>query len=136
MTYIGAIKYCYSHYATFAGRASRSEYWWWTLYAIVALIAAAIIDGMLGTQFAGVGGMVVRLHYGYVYSLVSLINLLPGLSVLVRRLHDRDKSGWWFWLLLVPLVGAIVLLVWFCMKGTTGPNQYGEDPLVRSGTGA
>jgi uncharacterized membrane protein YhaH (DUF805 family) len=77
--------------------------------------------------------VVIWLPFGYVYSLVSLINLLPGLSVLVRRLHDRDKSGWWFWFLFVPIVGFIVLLVWFCTKGTTGPNQYGDDPLTGSG---
>ena len=136
MTYTGAIKYCYNHYATFAGRAPRSEYWWWTLYAVIALIAACIIDAILGTRYVVNRGVVVQLPYGYVYTLVALVNLLPGLSVLVRRLHDRDKSGWWFWLLLVPLVGGLVLLVWFCMKGTTGPNQYGDDPLAGAGTKA
>jgi len=133
MTYFGAIKYCYSHYATFSGRAPRSEYWWWVLYAVISLIAATIIDGILGTRFIVSAGVVVWLPYGYVYTLVSLVNLLPGLSVLVRRLHDRDKSGWWFWILMVPVVGGIVLLVWFCTKGTTGPNRYGDDPLASSG---
>jgi uncharacterized membrane protein YhaH (DUF805 family) len=133
MTYFGAIKHCYGHYATFAGRAPRSEYWWWTLYAIISVIAACIIDAMLGTRFVLNAGVIVWLPYGYVYSIVSLVNLLPGLSVLVRRLHDRDKSGWWFWFLFVPFVGAIVLLVWFCTKGTTGPNRYGDDPLTSTG---
>ena len=134
MTYFGAIKHCYNHYATFSGRAPRSEYWFWTLYAIISAVAASLIDGILGTRFVIGAGVVIWLPYGYLYSLVTLVNLLPGLSVLVRRLHDLDKSGWWFWILLVPLIGWIVLLVWFCTKGTTGPNRYGDDPLASAGT--
>jgi uncharacterized membrane protein YhaH (DUF805 family) len=133
MTYFGAIKHCYSHYATFSGRASRSEYWYWVLYSVISLIAASIIDGMLGTRFIVSTFVVIWLPYGYVFALVALVNLLPKLSVLVRRLHDRDLSGWWFWIALVPLVGWLVLLVLICMKGTTGPNRYGDDPLAGAG---
>ena len=55
--------------------------------------------------------------------------LLPSLAVAVRRLHDTDRSGWWWWLILIPLVGIIVLIVWWATQGTRGPNRYGEDPL-------
>ena len=134
MTYTGAIKYCYSHYATFAGRASRSEYWWWMLYTLIVSIVASIIDGMMGARFVVGTNVVVWLPYGYVFSLVTLVNLLPGLSVLVRRLHDRDKSGWWFWIAMVPFIGGLILLIWVCIKGTTGPNRYGDDPLASPGT--
>jgi uncharacterized membrane protein YhaH (DUF805 family) len=54
---------------------------------------------------------------------------LPSISVTVRRLHDTDHSGWWWWIGLIPLVGIIVLIVWWATPGTRGPNKYGEDPL-------
>jgi uncharacterized membrane protein YhaH (DUF805 family) len=77
MTYLSAIKHCYGHYATFAGRASRSEYWYWVLYSVISLIAACIIDGILGTRFVVDTGVIVWLPHGYIYSLVTLVNLLP-----------------------------------------------------------
>ena len=55
--------------------------------------------------------------------------MLPHLAVMVRRLHDTGRSGWWYWIALIPLIGAILLLVWFCSRGTVGSNQYGSDPL-------
>jgi uncharacterized membrane protein YhaH (DUF805 family) len=61
--------------------------------------------------------------------LAALTNLLPGISVTVRRLHDTDRSGWWYWIGLIPLVGAILLLIWFCTRGTDGANRFGPDPL-------
>jgi uncharacterized membrane protein YhaH (DUF805 family) len=72
---------------------------------------------------------VAGLAYGYAYILVALGLLLPSLSVLVRRLHDTDRSGWYYWIVLIPLIGSIVLLVWFCSRGTEGSNTYGPDPL-------
>ena len=69
------------------------------------------------------------MFYGYVYSLVALAMLLPGLAVMVRRLHDTGHSGWWYWIWLVPLIGGILLLVWLCSRGTVGDNTYGSDPL-------
>jgi len=61
--------------------------------------------------------------------LFFLASFLPAISVIVRRLHDTDRSGWWYWIGLIPLVGAILLLVWFCTRGTSGPNRFGPDPL-------
>jgi uncharacterized membrane protein YhaH (DUF805 family) len=63
-------------------------------------------------------------------SLVSLALFLPGLAVSVRRLHDTDRSGWWVLLFLIPLIGAIVLLIWYCSRGTPGGNRFGPDPLA------
>jgi uncharacterized membrane protein YhaH (DUF805 family) len=54
--------------------------------------------------------------------------LLPGIAVSIRRLHDTDRSGWWLLIVLVPLVGAILLIVWYCTEGTRGPNRFGADP--------
>jgi uncharacterized membrane protein YhaH (DUF805 family) len=66
---------------------------------------------------------------GYIYTLGFI---LPYLAVTVRRLHDLDKSGWWWLIGFIPLVGAIILLVWFCQRGTVGPNRFGPDPLLTS----
>ena len=63
----------------------------------------------------------------------SLVVLLPGIAVGVRRLHDLDRIGWWLLLAFVPLVGTIILIVWFCTRGTPGPNRFGPDPLAGVG---
>ena len=118
MTFGEAIRSCYSNYANFSGRASRSEYWFFTLYHFLLVLVC-----MMGFPF-GLG-----------YSLLSLsllANFLPAISVLVRRLHDTNRSGWWYWIALVPVVGPILLLVWLCTRGTAGDNGYGSDPLMGS----
>jgi uncharacterized membrane protein YhaH (DUF805 family) len=88
---------------------------------LIAVIAAAIIDSSLGLNFA-------PLPYGYVYIAYCLAILLPSLAVAVRRLHDVGKSGWFYFIALIPLVGAIWLLVLFCTEGDNGENEYGSDP--------
>jgi uncharacterized membrane protein YhaH (DUF805 family) len=120
MTFVEAIKTGLSKFVTWKGRASRSEFWFFFLFAFACMIFKTVnpITGL--EQSAG---------YGYVYGLVALALLLPNLAVMVRRLHDTGRSGWWYWIALIPLVGAILLLVWFASKGTTGSNEYGEDPL-------
>ena len=116
-----AVKSCFSKYVTFSGRAARSEFWWFALFSMVGSIILSIVDAaVLG---AGSGGMGVL---GIIWSLALI---LPSISVAVRRLHDTNRSGWWYWLLLVPLVGVIVLIVWFATKGTDGSNNFGGDPL-------
>ena len=116
MTFGEAIRSCYSNYATFSGRAPRSEYWFFTLYhSLIVLVC------MAGFPF-GLGYSLLALSF--------LANFLPSLSVLVRRLHDTGRSGWWYWIVLVPLVGPILVLVWLCTRGTFGGNGYGHDPLA------
>ena len=112
-------------YATFSGRARRAEYWWFALGYLIVLTVASVIDGVLGT---GLG-----MGIGILYVVVVLAVFIPSLSVTVRRLHDLDKSGWWMLLTFVPLIGAIVLLIWFCTQGTAGPNRFGADPLDPAG---
>ena len=112
-----AVSRGFSRYATFAGRAPRSEYWFWTLFSVLASIAAIVVDAIMHTN-------------PFFYMLCLLALLLPHVSVAVRRLHDRGRSGGWYWLILVPIVGAIVLFVWFCTKGDDGENEYGSDPLA------
>ncbi len=116
MDFSTAVRTCIQKYASFGGRAPRSEFWFYVLFQFLALIVAAIIDAVLGTQMI-------------VYLIVGLGLLLPSISVAVRRLHDTNRSGWWYWLFLVPIVGAIVLLIWFCTKGSDSTNDFGADPL-------
>ncbi len=132
MTFVDAIKTGLSKFVTWRGRASRSEFWFFFLFAMLCIIVATIVDRILGTTFKFANpatGLEQSLGYGYVYSLVALALFLPNLAVMVRRLHDTGRSGWWYWIVLIPLVGAILLIVWFATKGTTGSNEYGEDPL-------
>ena len=115
VTFEQAVRSCYSNYVTFSGRAARSEYWFFVLFqCVITLICWILIPFGLGRTFLG---------------LFALASFLPAISVTVRRLHDTDRSGWWYWIGLVPLVGAILLLIWFCTRGTSGANRFGPDPL-------
>ncbi|HEU4877585.1 MAG TPA: DUF805 domain-containing protein [Sphingomicrobium sp.] len=107
-------------YADFSGRAPRAEYWWFYLLTVVAYIVAMILDSIIGA--GGAGG------FGLLSIVVMLGLLLPSLAAGVRRLHDTDRSGWWLLIALVPLVGAIVLLVFWVLEGTRGDNRFGPDP--------
>ncbi|MFC4020789.1 DUF805 domain-containing protein [Micromonospora sp. GCM10011542] len=123
MSPVDAIKSVLSQYAGFGGRARRSEYWWFFLFTLILSGVAAVLDGALGTDIGSDPSST-----GVIGIIVSLALLLPGLAVAVRRLHDTDHSGWWLLIGLVPLVGGIVLLVFFAKDGTRGGNRYGADP--------
>ena len=113
VSFVEAVKLAFVRIVDFKGRARRSEYWWFTLFNIIvsAIIAMALPD---------------------IAGLWSLIVLIPSLSLCIRRLHDVGKSGWWYLILFVPLVGEILLLVWFCRD--SGPdNQWGPNPKVQPG---
>jgi uncharacterized membrane protein YhaH (DUF805 family) len=125
----------FRRYADFDGRSRRREYWMFVLlnYAVGLLFAAVLGIVMLLLYFADVsesGMMTVCLVLIVPYALYSLFAMIPGLAVTIRRLHDLDKSGWFLLLGLVPLVGVILLLVWYCTEGTRGPNRFGPDPLA------
>ena len=109
------------NYATFSGRARRKEYWMFALFNLIFIVAATILDNILGTAIKGVG-------YGLFYILYALAVLIPGLAVSVRRLHDVGKSGWFLLISLIPIIGAIWLLVLVCTDGQAGENQYGANP--------
>jgi uncharacterized membrane protein YhaH (DUF805 family) len=112
-----AIKTCLNKYVTFSGRAQRSEYWYFFLFTILVNVAASVLDSAM------FGDMPV------LYLISTLALILPSIAAGVRRLHDTDKSGWWLLLSFIPVVGIIVLIVFFCQRGTVGPNQFGPDPL-------
>jgi uncharacterized membrane protein YhaH (DUF805 family) len=109
-------------YAEFSGRSQRKEYWMFFLFNIIVAVVLGIIEGILGLS-----GMVAG-AYGPLTVLYELAILIPSIAVGIRRLHDTDRSGWWLLIALVPIVGAIVLLVFFVSDGTRGPNRFGPDP--------
>ena len=105
-------------YVTFSGRARRRECWGFYLGNVVMSVAIGVLCALLGKAE-------LAAELGGIYSLAAL---LPSLAVLVRRLHDVGKSGWWCLLALVPLVGQVWLLILLCLDGTPGANEYGESP--------
>lgn len=108
-------------YAVFSGRARRKEYWFFVLFNIIISIVLAVIDGVTGS-FSPEAGM------GLLGGIYTLAVLIPGIAVSVRRLHDTERSGWWLLIALVPLIGAIVLLVFMAQDSKPGQNQYGANP--------
>src|SRR3954465_12337949 len=124
MTFGQAISAGFANYLNFSDRAVRSEYWYWALFTIICSIVANILDTFIFHGGIVPGGM------GIFAILVNLALLLPGIAVGVRRLHDLDRTGWWLLLICIPLVGAIVLIVWFCTRGTPGTNRFGAPPLT------
>jgi len=110
-------------YADFSGRAPRAEYWWFYLLTVVAYLVGTILDSLLGTDEAlGSSGIITLL--------LVLGLLIPSLAAGARRLHDTDRSGWWLLIAFIPLVGVIVLLVFFVLEGTKGDNRFGPDPYA------
>ncbi len=123
MSFMDATKSCFQQYVGFSGRASRSEYWFFYLSFVVAaigmsvltIVSAFVLDALMGLM-----GMLTMVAY--------LAFFLPMLSVTVRRLHDLGKSGWMFLVVLIPIVGGILLLVWFVSDGQPHDNAYGAVP--------
>jgi len=155
MTFMESVQTCVKQkYAAFSGRASRSEYWWFFLFTVLGGIVLNLIDSVLGTTIGYnriIGGMIIHREVGIISALFNLAMLVPAIAVSVRRLHDTDRSGWFFLLILTPIAGAlfgsigllvsfagwIVLLVFFVQQGTNGRNRFGDDPLrpVSRGSG-
>jgi uncharacterized membrane protein YhaH (DUF805 family) len=107
-------------YAVFSGRARRKEYWMFFLFNLIFAFVLGFIEGISGI-FPDSNSSVLANIYG-------LAVLIPGIAVAVRRLHDTNRSGWWLLIALVPLAGAIVLLVFMVQDSQPGENQYGTNP--------
>lgn len=131
MNFSTAIRTCFAKYATFSGRAARSEYWYFVLFNILCQIGLGILDSLLfdtGSMTTGPGRMAFESDGGPLAALFSLAVLLPSLAVGARRLHDIDKSGWWLLLILLPLVGFLVLLYFFVQPSQPEANRFGLRP--------
>ena len=120
----------YRRYAEFSGRSRRKEYWMFTLFYLLVMIALNAVFGtnqiergtgsfVYGTRLVGAGSWVSGVFW--------LVSLIPGLAVSVRRLHDLDRPGWMLLLWLIPVLGWFALLVLMCLEGTHGTNRFGRD---------
>jgi len=112
-------------YSVFSGRARRKEYWYFFLFNLIISFILAFIDGMIGLYSYEIGFGI----FGFLYMLAVFV---PGTAVTVRRLHDTGRSAWWFFILLVPIIGAIVFLVFLVLDGDSDDNQYGKNPKSAS----
>lgn len=104
-------------YAVFTGRARRKEYWMFCLFNLIIAVVLAIIEGVIGSP--GIVGMI--------YSLAVLV---PSIAVGIRRLHDTGRTGWWLLIALIPLIGAIVLIIFTVQDSNEGDNAYGPNPKL------
>ena len=107
-------------YAVLDGRARRKEYWMFVLVNFVITVALSLISPLIGVGARGGWGLLAVIY--------TLAMIIPSITVHVRRLHDIDRSGWWMWISLIPLVGVLVLLLYAVREGTPGSNQYGPNP--------
>jgi uncharacterized membrane protein YhaH (DUF805 family) len=120
MTFGDAIRSGFDHYAKFDGRASRPAFWWWVLFVVLVSIAANIIDLAIGAPvFSALAGLGL---------------LLPNISVSIRRLHDTNRTGWWILIWLIPLIGLIVLLIFYLQQGDPEENRFGPPPATATAT--
>ncbi len=121
-----AIRLYFSNYFNFQDRARRAEYWWPVLMqTVVTFVFQVVIFTFLGS---GSTNSVLLTILGALYWLFSVACIIPSLSVAVRRLHDKDMSGWWILIGIIPLIGTLFLLFQFVTEGTPGPNKYGPNP--------
>ena len=111
----------YKKYAVFSGRASRKEFWLFTLFMLVAAFVLGFIDGMQGNFYFDGG-------FGLLSGAFYFASLLPGIAVTIRRLHDTSRSGWWILLSFIPLIGSIWVLVLCCLDSNEGDNDFGASP--------
>lgn len=117
MRFEESVRTCLAKYAVFGGRATRPEYWWFFLFNVLVGIAAGILDGIFST-------------YPVIEALATLALLVPGIAVAVRRLHDTNRPGWWYLILLIPIVGIIVMVIFLVQPSDPADNQYGPAPYL------
>ena len=131
MSFSNAVKAYFLKWNDFRTRSSRSEYWWATLFvALASYPIGGVIGAFLGAVFALAGfsesAMLVALLIAMLP--VQFFIITASTCLVIRRLHDVDRSGWWY-LIIFTIVGMIPLLIWYCTKGTEGENRFGKDPL-------
>lgn len=115
MDFMTAVKHCFNNYFVIDGRAQRSQYWWYALFTFIVAIVATGLDTVIG--------------FPILYMIFALGTLAPSICVGIRRMHDKDKSGWWLLISFVPIIGILYVLYLFVTPGTAGDNRFGPDPL-------
>ncbi|OJW68935.1 MAG: DUF805 domain-containing protein [Sphingomonadales bacterium 63-6] len=124
----------YRRYFEFSGRSRRLEYWMFTLFNVLVSFAIGLVFGTsatTSTSFSTAFYSEVTGTGGILQNIFSLVSLIPGIAVAIRRLHDQDRSGWLLLLVFIPILGWFALLVLMCLDGTRGPNRFGPDPKGR-----
>ncbi len=119
MGFVEAIQSGFRNYVNFSTRSPRSAFWYWQLFNLIAGIMTLLLD-------SAIFGFGESTPLNVIYTLATI---LPSLAVGVRRLHDIDRSGWWLLLILIPLIGIIMLIIWWCQASDPRPNRFGPDPL-------
>ena len=123
MNFSQAVSSFFARWKDFNGRSSRSEYWWATLFVALTGIFTNIL-----TLFLGLSGSIVAIIVLLLIVIFSLFLTIASLALVVRRLHDTNKSGWWY-LIIFTIIGILPLLYWYCKKGDEGENRFGSNPL-------
>ncbi len=140
MDFGDSVKLALARYGTIRGRSARAEFWFFILFYVLVVSATAIVDNIFGLTYAlGDTDLFGQLPpeavdtkgvTGFLGSVASLILTLPILTVSIRRLQDTGRAAGWLLLGCIPLVGIIILIVWWCQRGTVGDNRFGPDPLL------
>ncbi|MCV2867187.1 DUF805 domain-containing protein [Defluviimonas sp. WL0002] len=120
MDFWTAVKTCFNKYATFRGRATRPEYWWFVLFLFIANIVLSVLDFALFGMHAQ--------SMQPISTIFSLVTILPSLAAAVRRLHDTGRSGWWLLLIFIPILGFLVLIWFLAQPSEEGENDFGPAP--------
>jgi uncharacterized membrane protein YhaH (DUF805 family) len=126
MNFSGAVESGFRRFVDFNGRSSRSEYWYFFLFCFLFALVLGI--ARVVALAAGGGPNSTATAFTVITYLVDLAFLLPSVAVFVRRMHDSDRSGWWYFLGFT-IIGAIPLIIWLCARGIVGENRFGPDPL-------
>ena len=122
MSFGQAISSGFKNYAVVQGRSTRSAFWFFYLFVVIVGFAITLIEGLLlDNSFAG--------GFGIISTIWFIVIFIPTVSVVVRRLHDTNRSGWWWWIQLVPFVGFIVILVFMVSASSPGENKYGPETI-------
>ena len=126
MNFVEAVKSYFINWIDFKSRSSRSEFWWaWIFLLVVQNFTQVIVDYILGIVFSQNAILIVTVISILV---MQIFICIATASIIVRRLHDVNKSGWWY-LIVFTVIGVIPIIFWFCSKGTEGGNRFGNDPL-------
>ena len=123
MNFTNAVKNYFVKWNDFKTRSSRSEYWWATLFSALASLVSQLVNEAIASNPTA-----LTLTIAILVLILLIFMFIASLALVVRRLHDLDKSGWWY-LLIFTIIGIIPLIIWYCSKGTEGQNRFGEDPL-------
>ena len=131
MNFTDAVKAYFLKWNDFRSRSSRSEYWWATLFATLASFPVGFIIGLVIGFISVIGGFsepTMEIVVGIIMLPVQIFIIIASTCLVIRRLHDVDRSGWWY-LIVFTIIGIIPLLIWYCSKGTDGENRFGKAPL-------